>query len=111
MSHLKSSVRRDNSDRVERRARELRAEAAALVDPLRRALPVVQIERPKQIADLAQDVFRGAMVVRLLAQRDIYSDTVPVQSVRDEHQRLAGAITAYTTGARNYLNGPSLEVS
>jgi hypothetical protein len=92
-------------ERVRRRARELRLEAAELLDSLRRTLPVVQLEGPEHVADLAQDVFRCAIYVLVDARvaAEWEEDDRPDNNDRAD-RNLAAKITAYTTAARDYLN-------
>ncbi|MGW7603158.1 hypothetical protein [Streptomyces antimycoticus] len=92
-------------ERVRQRARELRLEAAQLIDPLRRTLPVVQLEGPEYVADLAQDLFRAAIYVLVDARAAVEYDEDRQWGEPRIDQRLADRITAYTTAARDYLNG------
>ncbi|MDF3142138.1 MULTISPECIES: hypothetical protein [unclassified Streptomyces] len=102
--------RRLHRDRVAQRVRELRSQAADAVDPLRRALPVVQLEGPEHIAELAQEVFSAVIMVRFAAHARNHGDSDEIananstRSFGEEYQRLTDAITAYTTAARDYLN-------
>ncbi|MFG2334286.1 hypothetical protein ACGFMM_32445 [Streptomyces sp. NPDC048604] len=90
---------------VEARAVVLRAEAAERDDALRGTLPVVQLEGPQHVADLAQEVANAAFQIRLAARQRDYSDAASVQAARDEHHHLTQAIAAYVTAARDHLNG------
>lgn len=98
----------DHVDRVERRSWELRAQAAELIDPLQRTLPVVLLEGPKHIAELAQEASLAAHMLRSGAPQYVHrrtaSDPQAVQRAREEHARLVDAIDAFTIAARDYLN-------
>ncbi|MCI4041777.1 hypothetical protein [Streptomyces sp. TRM75563] len=90
---------------VEERAVVLRAEAAERDDALRATLPVVQLEGPEHVADLAKEVASAAFQIRLAARQRDYSDAASVQAARDEHEHLTEVIAAYVTAARDHLNG------
>ncbi|MFD8211495.1 hypothetical protein ACFV2S_34525 [Streptomyces sp. NPDC059695] len=90
---------------IDARAVVLRAEAAERDAALRATLPVVQLEGPERIADLAQEVAGAAFQIRLAARQRDYTDSASVQAARDEHRHLTTAIAAYVTAARDHLNG------
>lgn len=101
-------------ERIGQRARELRAEATEEMGGMRRTLPVVQLEGPDHVAELAEGVFSAAMTVRFearterrlaawLQHRASTSSAGPPRD--DPSHELTLAIVAYVTAARAYLNG------
>ncbi|MEV6581253.1 hypothetical protein AB0M92_24165 [Streptomyces sp. NPDC051582] len=104
-SELANDVATNDRAGVEAHAVVLRAEAAERDDALRATLPVVQLEGPEHVSDLAQEVAGAAFQIRLAARQRDYSDPASVQAAQDEHQHLTAAIAAYVTAARDHLNG------
>ncbi|MFK3735661.1 hypothetical protein ACI2LJ_35955 [Streptomyces sp. NPDC088090] len=97
----------DAPERVERRSRELRFEGSSLED-LNRAFPLVVLEGPDHVADLAVAVIVAAGEVRLNALDDDLSqgsDAAAGERTVGTQSDLLMAIDAFATGASAHLNG------
>ncbi|MEV6197559.1 hypothetical protein AB0M19_34795 [Streptomyces sp. NPDC051920] len=105
----------DSREEVERRATQIRARVP--LDSLRAAAAVVFLEGPKRIAGLAQDIVHNAESVRSDARAGNGPGGV-LHALRQgraadldppAHYRLIQAVDAFTSAARDHLNGSGEE--
>ncbi|MFE1909427.1 hypothetical protein ACFW96_38035 [Streptomyces gardneri] len=95
---------------VELRAREMRFQAAPLLDAVRSPLAVVSLEGPAHVAELAQRAREAAFDVGIVAARAARTAGAfweTKDETLDRHRALKDSIEAFTVAARDHLNGES----
>lgn len=104
-----ASSSHDYLSRVAAQARQVRAVAAPLLEPLRPALDVVSLEGPEHVADLAEAAYWTA---HALGNASVVATTMgllwepdPDDDPNQIHAKLKADIAAFTEAARDYLNG------
>lgn len=99
-----------DNERVDRAALEIRLRAGRLLLELKPARDVISLEGPAHVADLADEVHGAASsLIRESFETSLVTTFTwtpePGYSTDVKHDDLREAIAAFTTAARDYLNG------